>query len=155
MRIPFRRFMPAVLCCILLSGCDDSTTDPGPAPNLSGTWVGKLTHGTDGYTDEWNVRLEMEEPSANAPGYLVGEIRIFYGSAYLVRGVSGEVDGRILLLEDGSTRSSSPPVRGLYWCEDRAFDLEYRVVQGRDRLVGEWTTPTSGCSGGDITLERQ
>lgn len=155
MRVPFRRCLPAVICCLLLSGCDSSTTDPGPAPNLSGVWVGTLTHGTDPYTDEWNVRLEMEEPSATAPGYLVGEIRISYRSAYLVRGVSGEVDGRVLLLEDGSTRGSSTPGSGFYWCEDRTFDLEYRQVQGRDRLVGEWTTPTSGCSGGRITLDRQ
>jgi len=156
MNIVFPRLAVAAVGCLFLAACDGSATapEPEPAPNLTGIWVGTLTHASDPYTDEWRARLDLTEFDGTAEGYLVGEMRTSFQGAFLVMGVTGQVSGADVLLLDGTMRSDNPRP-GFYWCEDRTFELEYRRVQGREQLVGEWSTPTPGCSGGRITLEKE
>lgn len=155
MKTMFRGIAAAVLGCALLTACDGSPTATEPAPDLTGIWVGTLTHSADGTTPVWQVRLDLTELDGNADGYLVGDLRTYFQNALLRVGVSGDVSTADVELTEGQLRESSGLPSGRYWCRERTFKLKYRRVDGRDRLAGRWTTPTSGCVGGEITLTRQ
>lgn len=153
------RSLRALVSCaasvLVLSACDGSPSAPAPAPDLTGRWVGTLDHSADPYTTRWETTLDITEFDGNAAGYVVGDLVTAYRDVFLHTGVTGNVNGATLVVRDGDRRGSSTPRTGSFWCEDREFTLDYRVSGGREQLVGRWTTPTEGCSGGTVTLVRQ
>lgn len=156
MKTAFRTITAATLAFVLLAGCDESPTAPAvPAPDLTGVWVGTLSHSSDPHSNVWQARLDLTHFHGNAEGYLVGELTTSSRGALLRMSVTGQVDVADVLIQDKEIRESRHPGGGFYWCEDREFDLEYREVQGRGRLQGRWTTSSPGCEGGSVTLERQ
>jgi len=156
MKNALRTITAATLGFALLAGCAESPTAPAPAvPDLTGIWVGTLSHSSDPFTKVWQTRLDLTEFHGNAEGYLVGELTTSYQGAFLRMGVTGQGDVAGVLIQDHQLRDSRHPDSDFEWCQDRAFDLRYREVQGRGRLEGRWTTSTPGCAGGTIVMDRQ
>lgn len=113
--------------------------------DLTGIWIGRMTHGTDAYTREWEITLTLKQNASR----VTGTTRLDFREYFAVFALSGTYRGGTLTAAEG--RLLDQGAGSVHWCMGRTLQLE---PVSTDRLRGRWRSATPGCSDGVINVER-
>ncbi|HEV7668271.1 MAG TPA: hypothetical protein VGS22_07085 [Thermoanaerobaculia bacterium] len=120
----------------------------GPAPDVSGHWVGRVSQEPSG--TQFDFEITLVQNGKHVTG--TSRISTLDGAEYYgVLSLEGDLKGKTLKYKElASLESHALP--GTFWCLKRG-SLKLSDVEGEAQLEGDWSAPQ--CSPGHLRVRRE